>query len=862
MATELAIAIKVGATVGAALGGLTSLGKSISGLSKLTSELENDQVSLGRAIQRYSILSDNSIGGLKKRYDKLGTTIDKLKAKQLSLNKSLLRRDQLTNQRNELKGKLLDTAAIAITAGMPVKLAMDFESSMADVKKVVNFETPQQFKEMEKDILNLTHSIPMAGDEIAAIVAAGGQAGIARENLIGYATDAAKMGVAFDMAAGDAGTAMATMANVLGKPISEMAKFGDAINHLSDNANAKARDIVEVIARSGSDAKMLGLTENQTAALGSTFLSMGKAPQLAAQAIKGMSASFADLKAGKHAKELKMLGLTPKSFANAMNKDAQGAISDFIKRVKQLPKDDQYPALSKMFGREYADDLLLLAQNTGEYNRQLKLLQETDENGNLKYVGSMVKEFQNRSSTSANNLTLLKNSVVEFCIRAGSVLLPTFNELVNEIKPVIYATTDWIETHPKLTKGIMMVATGLATLKVVSLGTQIGFNVLKTLGNESFIVANKMSAGWLKANIQLGRTKMATTFASSGFKGLTRSIIASGAAFVASPIGLVIAGITVAGLALYKFWKPIKSFFIGFFDGVSQAVKPLKPLIDGVSFALGSIWDFLSPIVSPVLDFFGNLFSLEQVAEGGAKELGQAFGVYIGNAINSVVGFVQNMWTSISTFFNSGIENITKTIINWSPLGLFYKAFQGVLSWFGIDLPKQFTEFGANIISGLVDGISNAWNSAKETVTELGNSVSDWFAEKLGIHSPSRVFMGFGENTVQGLAIGIDKNLNLAKQSSDNLSEAVTLDHNFAKNEPEATPSLFADYQPLNRNTVTNNETHKNSGMTVHFNPTINVNGNGNQGVVEQVQQGLKMSLQEFEQMLRRVQDHQQWRAY
>ncbi|WP_164125878.1 phage tail tape measure protein, partial [Stenotrophomonas maltophilia] len=72
-------------------------------------------------------------------------------------------------------------------------------------------------------------------------------------NLLGYAEDAAKMGVAFDMAAGDAGTAMATMANVLGKPISEMAKFGDAINHLSDNANAKAADIVNVIARAGSD---------------------------------------------------------------------------------------------------------------------------------------------------------------------------------------------------------------------------------------------------------------------------------------------------------------------------------------------------------------------------------------------------------------------------------------------------------------------------------------------------------------------------------------------------------------------------------------------------------------------------------
>ena len=53
--------------------------------------------------------------------------------------------------------------------------AIKFESAMADVKKVVNFDTPAQFKEMGDDILKLTRTIPMAGEEIAAIVAAGGQ---------------------------------------------------------------------------------------------------------------------------------------------------------------------------------------------------------------------------------------------------------------------------------------------------------------------------------------------------------------------------------------------------------------------------------------------------------------------------------------------------------------------------------------------------------------------------------------------------------------------------------------------------------------------------------------------------------------
>ena len=75
-------------------------------------------------------------------------------------------------------------------------------------------------------------------------------------------------------------------------------------------------------------------------------------------------------------------------------------------------------------------------------------------------------------------------------------------------------------------------------------------------------------------------------------------------------------------------------------------------------------------------------------------------------------------------------------------------------------------------------------------------------------------------------------------------------------------PSILRDYQPLNRNAVTNNETNQHNGIVVNFNPTINVNGSQNQGVMGQVQQGLNMSLVEFERLLNRVLDQRQRRAY
>lgn len=132
---------------------------------------------------------------------------------------------------------------------------MDFESSMADVRKVVDFETPQQFKQMEQDLLSLTHRIPMAGKELAAIAASGGQLGIARQDIASFTETVAKMSVAFDMPAEQAGDSMAKLANIYKIPIKNIGQLGDAINHLSNQSPAKASDIVNALGRVGGVAK-------------------------------------------------------------------------------------------------------------------------------------------------------------------------------------------------------------------------------------------------------------------------------------------------------------------------------------------------------------------------------------------------------------------------------------------------------------------------------------------------------------------------------------------------------------------------------------------------------------------------------
>lgn len=134
---------------------------------------------------------------------------------------------------------------------MPIKAAIDFESSMADVKKVVDFESSEELNAFGKEIRKLSQTIPLLPTELAKITASGGQLGIAKKDLMGFTTLVAKIGTAFDMSAEQAGDTMAKIMNVYGLGLKEMEGLGDAINHISDNSAAKASEITEILNRIG-----------------------------------------------------------------------------------------------------------------------------------------------------------------------------------------------------------------------------------------------------------------------------------------------------------------------------------------------------------------------------------------------------------------------------------------------------------------------------------------------------------------------------------------------------------------------------------------------------------------------------------
>lgn len=351
---------------------------------------------------------------------------------------------------------------------------------------------------------------------------------------------------------------------------------------------------------------------------------------------------------------------------------------------------------------------------------------------------------------------------------------------------------------------------------------------------------------------------------------------------------------------------------IKFIGGLVAGLVALRGVMQMGSFAIQTVTMAMNALkIATMTNPIGLVIGLIAAGAFLIYQNWGAISTWFSEKWQAVTTVFSTAWQSIKGFFSSGIINLGSLILSFNPLSLFQSAFSTVMSWFGIDLPMKFSRFGQNIIDGLVNGISNAWILAKEKVSELGSGIKGWFAEKLGIHSPSRVFKGYGVNVVEGLAMGMDKSLPLAEQSTKDLSSAVKFEPilntvktiakplltdkqgllgslwddikfgaNFVGNllglnqpslkTPDFNPnantqgsSIFANYEPLNRKAISHTENTQNSGgIVVNFNPTINVNGNAPQGVMEQINQAMQMSAYEFEKLLNRVLDQRQRRAY
>lgn len=182
-------------------------------------------------------------------------------------------------------------------------------------------------------------------------------------------------------------------------------------------------------------------------------------------------------------------------------------------------------------------------------------------------------------------------------------------------------------------------------------------------------------------------------------------------------------------------------------------------------YALGAAAAFLNIGMLPLIGVVLAVVAAIALIAGGAYLIYSKWG--------AITGFFSNLWAGIKTTVSTGLTAIGGFIMNFTPVGMFIRAFSAVLAFLRGPLPGQMMEAGRNLIQGLIRGVTNMLGALKSTIVNAASSAAKWFKQKLGIQSPSRVFMGFGGYMMEGLDRGIASESQLPIRRLDRLSKEI-----------------------------------------------------------------------------------------
>ncbi|WP_245194048.1 phage tail tape measure protein [Aeromonas jandaei] len=565
------------------------------------------------------------------------TTLDAQRTKLGQLADQQKRMNQVKanyRQTQELRGQLAGHGAGAIAAGtamgLPVLSAIkeytSFEDAMKGVAKQVDGaradsgELTAVYYDMAKQIKAISEDLPQVNGaiDIARLVEGAARMGVqGKDNLLNFAKTAAKAATAFELPADQLAEDMGKIANLYKIPISNIEQLGDAINFLDDNAQSKGADIINVLQRMGGVADKLDF--KKAAALGSTFLSLGAAPEVAASAANAMvrELSIATMQGDRFEAGLEMLGLDDKALQKAMSKDAMGTITNVLEKIKKLKAEDQMTVTTQLFGKEYGDDAAKLANNLDELYRQLKLVNAE------KSKGSMRRESDIDKDSLSSQWLLLQAGIGNLKSSLGEQLRGSLMDIIGYIQKTVGTIRKWVEATPELANTLVKVA---AITSVVAIA----------FGGLSLAVAALLGP---MAIMKLTFGVLGVTF--GGLLGAVGAILAP------------LAALAVLGVTIIKFWEPISAFFSGLWQGIMtglapvfEAFKPFAPLLDGISSGVKTLSGWFGDLLEPIK------FSKETLEGFGSA--GQIVGRILGEAFNLAL-------TPLKAFL-SGIEWLLESL--------------------------------------------------------------------------------------------------------------------------------------------------------------------------------------------------------
>lgn len=609
--------------------------------------------------------------------------------KQEKLKKDLSKAQAISDMGDQFSKKgseqLRRGAATGAALAVPIKFYMDVEESQADLRKILGKEAEKYYD----DLAELSKNGPLSQIEINEIAGSLAQSGIAGEDIVDYSNMAGKMKVAFDISTDEAGTFLAKTKEQLNLSKDELFSYMDTLNMLSNNYSVTAAQLADVSARTGGFAKSINLSKESNMAFATSLISTGVTAE---QTSTVLGKLYSELSQGANTKNkaeaLKQLGFDPKTINKEMAENAEGTILKVLEKIKNSNVADKSALISDIFGSDKSviNGLSVLSENLDGVKEKLEKAKEAvSENERVN------GEYEDRINTLSNQLKMFRNNAFNALADIGKSIAPELKETLNTLKEFAGKIANFIKENPKLVAFIVKMVAGFAAMNLgmgvanklllgpfaKGVGWLYKFGAFKSKGGvffalkKMFPLASKLFGTFVKIG----------TFIGGKFIGIIKMVgLALKAAFVANPVGLIIAAIVAVIAIFVLLYKKCEWFR----KGVDKAWKAIKE-------GFKATWTWIK-------NKFHALMELGAKVWAKIKEYKALFIPFIGIF---VVLYQKCEW------FRNGVNAVWKAIKN---------AFTNTWQWIK-DKFNTLLEIG-----------SNAWNGLKNSATAIIDKIKEAFS--------------------------------------------------------------------------------------------------------------------------------------
>lgn len=408
-----------------------------------------------------------------------------------TLEKSNLTVEQASTGLFQLKENLwesIDAASAALAGAGLVKgfealkdgimdcaqASRDWESAFTGVRKTVE-ASDEELAALNDSLLEMSTRIPLAKTELAGIAELAGQLGIETEHIASFTETVAAMAASTNLAAEDAATSMARIANVTQTAAEDYGRMGSTIVALGNNFATTESEIVNMTLRLSAAGTQAGMTLPEIMGMSAALSSMGMSADSGGSAMSKMIKKV-QLAVETGSESLtdyaEVAGMTADAFARLWSEDSATAMQRMIEGIADVERNSA--SITKTLD-ELGVTELRTSDAMGRLANNHEMLSDAIALANSAWAENtaLMQEAETRYSTTESKMTMAANAAEQFKIAIGDQLNPVLEAGAGAFGDLALGAADFVREHEGTAAVIVTIATALGTLAVAGTAAMV-----------------------------------------------------------------------------------------------------------------------------------------------------------------------------------------------------------------------------------------------------------------------------------------------------------------------------------------------------------------------------------------------------